>query len=218
MTAPKFPRWFPIALALLGMATTIPFAVFAYARHSKSQKPRIHIIRDMDNQERFKAQQENDLFADGRAMRPPIPGTVARGELRLDDHLHRGQVGGAWVTSYPARDAEGRPIELNEALFERGRERYQIFCAVCHGRSGYGDGPVDRRAKLLMSNGAKDVVWAQPANLHAESTRAKPVGEIFNTVSNGYQHMAGYKSQIPVRDRWAIVFYVKVLQRSHHPE
>jgi mono/diheme cytochrome c family protein len=210
---PLFPRWVYMSILFLATATAIPFAVIAYARHSTSTKPRIHIIRDMDNQERFKAQQANELFVDGRAMRPPVPGTVARGELGTDAHMHRGLVDGKPATTFPAG------LELDDALLARGQERYEIFCAMCHGRSGYGDGMVDARVKQLIKKGVSgNESWATPASYHADAIRDQPVGELFATVSWGKNNMAGYASQIPVRDRWAIVFYVKALQYSQKPE
>lgn len=217
-----FPRWTLPAAMFLAMATGIPFAVIAWARHTTSDKPRIHIIRDMDYQTVFKAQQENPLFADGRAMRPPVPGTVARGELGLDEHFLRGRSGDGWATTFPAQDDRGRPIQLDEAFFARGRERYEIFCGVCHGSSGYGDGMVAQRLVQLKTRDPKDTLgnagWAPPASFHTDQVRDQPVGQLFGTVSFGKNNMAGYASQIPPRDRWAIVFYVKALQRSQHPE
>ncbi|RMG08736.1 MAG: cytochrome c [Planctomycetota bacterium] len=215
----KLPTWFFGALLLLGVGTLIPFAFIARARHNRTTKPRIHIIHDMDNQPRFKQQQQNPLFPDGRAMRPPVPGTVARGELRIDTHLHTGRVNGTFVDAFPARDEAGRPFVLDEAFFARGEKNFRIFCAVCHGESGYGDGPVERRVLLLKKRGLPDVSgWASPANYHTDALRALSVGELFHVISYGRKNMAGYRAQIPLRDRWAIAFYVKALQHSQRPE
>lgn len=169
----------------------------------------------MDNQERFSAQQENPLFADGRSMRPPVPGSVARGELRIDAPLHQGRVaeGGAWLTTFPQQ------LTIDEAFVARGKDRYEIFCAVCHGSAGYGDGMVEKRVTLLKKRSVPGTDgWASPANYHTDTIRKQSVGELFNTVSNGKSNMAGYRGQIPVRDRWAIVAYVRVLQLSQKPE
>ncbi len=212
---PTFHRWLPLALVFLGLVTAIPFALFARARTTLSKKPRLHIIFDMDNQERFNAQQENMLFADGRSMRPPVPGTVARGELRVDAPLNQGRVaeGGAWVKTFPQQ------LKVNEAFMARGKERYEIFCGVCHGDSGYGNGIVEQRVKLLKKTKVAGTDgWASPANFHTDAIRAQPLGQLFNAITNGKGNMAGYRSQIPVNDRWAIVAYVRALQLSQKPE
>jgi mono/diheme cytochrome c family protein len=212
---PSFGRWLPFALVFLALVTAIPFAIFAKARTTLSDKPRLHIIRDMDNQERFNAQQENTLFVDGRAMRPPVPGTVARGELRLDTHFEQGRVaeGGAWANTFPLQ------LKVDAAFVARGKERYEIFCAPCHGSSGYGDGMVARRVDTLKKQEVPGTSsWAAPANYHVKTLREQPLGQLYNAVSNGKGNMAGYRSQIPVRDRWAIVAYVRALQLSQNPE
>jgi mono/diheme cytochrome c family protein len=213
---PSFARWLPMALVFLGLVTAIPFAIFAKARNTTSEKPRLHIIRDMDNQERFNAQQENTLFADRRAMRPPVAGTVARGELRLDTRFEQGrgtEGGDDWVTTFPSQ------LKVDAAFLGRGKERYEIFCAPCHGGSGYGDGMVERRVAALKKQQVPGTsTWASPANYHVKTIREQPVGQLFNAVSNGKGNMAGYRSQIPVHDRWAIVAYVRALQLSQNPE
>jgi mono/diheme cytochrome c family protein len=134
-------------------------------------------------------------------MRLPLPGTVARGQLREDDAYYRGIRGQEYVTELP--------VELTMARVERGRERYNIYCSPCHGLSGYGDGMVARRAERLQQG-----KWVPPASLHAEPAYSRPVGHLFNTITNGIRTMPAYGSQLPVEDRWAIVTYVKALQRS----
>jgi mono/diheme cytochrome c family protein len=199
------PRWMTLGLVLLAAILLVPFACIARARHGLSDKPRIHIIQDMDNQPRFKAQQENPLFADGRASRPPVAGTVARGRLEADDFFYRGVSGADW--------AAGFPLPLTEALMQRGRERYDVFCSPCHGLSGYGDGIVARRADRLQEG-----TWTPPSSLHTELVRSRPEGHLYNTIANGIRNMPGYAAQIPEEDRWAIVAYVRALQRSQHAE
>ncbi len=201
---------------LLGTIGLIPFALIAKARVATSDKPRIHIIRDMDNQLRYKAQGENQLFLDGRAMRQPVPGTVARGELLEDDHYFRGQVvenGRArWADAFPAQ------VQVDEALLRRGRQRYDVFCAMCHGYAGNGDGMVHQRVTRLKTIGQPGVEgWAAPADLHAEQIRAQPLGQVYNTIAYGKANMPPYGEQIPVHDRWAIVAYLKALQRTQNP-
>ncbi|MHC4108962.1 MAG: c-type cytochrome [Planctomycetota bacterium] len=198
-----------VTLVLIALAM-IPPALIARTRAVTSPRPRIHVVMDMDNQPKFRAQQANPLFLDGRAMRPPVPGTVAVGELDEDDHFIRGRVGNQWAATLPAR------IEVNLSLLERGRERFDIYCQPCHGLAGYGDGIVNQRAMQLVETGTNGTVWVQPKSLHEEAIRIQPVGQIFNTVTNGIRNMPRYDSQISVADRWAVVAYVKALQRSQN--
>lgn len=188
---------------------TIPPAVVARLRAMNSDKPRIHYIQDMDNQSRFKAQQEGP-FADHRAMRRPVTGTVARGELVTDDHTRLGYDGDGWSSTLPSQ------YTVDRVLLERGEARFAIYCALCHGYAGYGDGMIHQRADMLVSNPsiANGTSWVQPKNIHEPEIRDQPVGQIFHTITYGIRNMAGYASQIPLEDRWAIAAYVKALQRS----
>lgn len=101
------------------------------------------------------------------------------------------------------------PLAVDEQLIKRGQERYEIFCATCHGIGGDGDGLVTLRA-LELEQGT----WVKPTSLHAEPVRQQPVGQLYNTISNGVRKMPGYASQIAVRDRWAIVSYLRALQKT----
>ena len=166
------PRWLIYAVIGLVVASWIPLAVIARARAVKTTRPRIHLVQDMDNQQRFGAQARNRLFADRRAMRPPVAGTVAQGELRDDDALYRGKSGEEWVRAIP--------VEVHLPLLERGRQRYDIFCAPCHGLSGHGDGPVAKRAEALLEG-----TWTPPSSMHTELVRGREDGHLYNTVSNG---------------------------------
>lgn len=197
------PRWAVMLLIALLALALLPFAFIARARARRAPVTRIHLIQDMDNQPRLGSQQANLLFADRRAMRPPVEGTVARDELRADRELHEGRVGEGWTTSFP--------IPVDEALMERGRERYGIYCSPCHGLAGYGDGMVARRADEIQEPN-----WVPPSSLHDETVRSRPVGHLFNTIGRGIRTMPAYGSQIDARDRWAIVAYVRALQRSQH--
>jgi mono/diheme cytochrome c family protein len=214
------PPWFkPLALLATSFAL-IPLVVIAKLRVSTSKEPRIHIIQDMDNQAKFKAQSRNDLFADGRAMRPPVPGTVARGELYEDDHFYRGlDQKGEFADEIPAKDpATGAAIAVDRAFLERGRERFQIYCAVCHGFTGHGDGPVHQRVQQLLANGREGIEWAPPTTYHQDTIRAYPVGRLFHVITNGVRTMAPYGPQVSARDRWAIAAYIKALQAAQKPE
>jgi mono/diheme cytochrome c family protein len=165
-----------------------------------SEKSPIHINPNMDIQERFEAQEANPFFADGRAMRLPVSGTVARGFLKEDDAYWTGKTSaGAWTDI---------PVPVTMALLERGRDRYDVYCSVCHGLAGDGKG-------IIMTGGYGFV----PApTYHSEYLRAQPDGYFYDVLKNGVRSMAGYGSQVPVNDRWAIVAYVRALQRSQYAD
>lgn len=208
----KLPTWlwgFIIATTVMAM---IPFALIAKARASKSTEPHWHVFADMDFQPKAKSDAAFSAFPDGRANRGEIPGTVARGFLKEDDPAFYyglesyGTPQQAWITGLPDR------VQPTAALLARGRERYDIYCAPCHGFDGRGAGTVP--AKLAESG----KIWA-PTNLvdAGKGIVQQPNGQLFNTISNGRDMMLGYASQITVEDRWAIVLYVRALQRSQHP-
>jgi mono/diheme cytochrome c family protein len=196
------PRWLIYLVLLLVALSWVPLALIARARVTTSTKPRIHIIRDMDQQPKFLTQTRNPMFADLRAMRPPVAGTVARGDVG-ESVYSTGRVGSDWV--------EAIPVEVDAALLARGRERYDIYCAPCHGLVGYGDGMVAKRADELMEG-----TWTLPSSFHTELVRERPAGHLYNTIANGIRNMPAYGQQIPVADRWAIVAYVRALQRSQN--
>jgi len=184
----------------------IPLALAVRARFSTSEKPRLHLVWDMDWQKKYKAQQESSIFPDGRAMRPQEVGTLARGDLakpyEMPFHTGVGRSGQP-ITNFP--------LEVTPDLMDRGRERYGIFCAPCHGLSGYGDGMVARRAERLGES-----AWVPPLTYHSDALRGQPVGQMYQTITDGVRTMPAYGSQIPPRDRWAIILYIRALQRSRH--
>jgi mono/diheme cytochrome c family protein len=197
---PKFITPLIVILASLGL---IPLALVVNARVSTSKKPRVHFVHDMDHQQKYKPQQPNAAFADGRAMRPPIPGTVARGELMADDHLYRGKIDGKWATTFP--------MPVTTELMDRGRKRFEVFCASCHGLSGDGRGPVSVKADELEQG-----TWTPPSSYHTDTIRKREVGHLFNTIGNGLRNMPAHGPQISHADRWAIVAYIRALQRSQN--
>jgi mono/diheme cytochrome c family protein len=204
------PRWLVPAFVALVCASLIPAAMIARARATKQTFPRINIIPDMDYQAKYLPQTANALFADGRAMRSIPPGAVARGQIRGDNAFFRGMSGNDWVTAIPASAAEAHGSW--KGLLESGRQRFEIYCGPCHGDAGYGDGMVSRRALELAELGSAN--WTPPASLHDPLVRARPDGHLFNTITNGIRTMPAYGPQISTADRWAIVAYVRALQRS----
>ncbi|MEM7311204.1 MAG: quinol:electron acceptor oxidoreductase subunit ActD [Planctomycetota bacterium] len=198
-----FPRplvygaWIALALAL------VPPALIVAKRAGVSRLPRVHLVRDMDRQPKRGAQAESPFFDDGRAARLPVAGTVAVGELRADAGFETGRADGDWL-SRP-------PLEIDRALLDRGRERYAIHCAVCHGADGRGRGPVAIRAEAL-----REPAWVPPSDLQSEHARGLADGELYDVVRNGVRNMAGYGDQLAARDRWAVVAYLRALQRSQN--
>jgi mono/diheme cytochrome c family protein len=197
-------------------------SVLAGCRGEPSRLPPIHLNQNMDLQDKYKAQRESKFFEDQRAARPPVEGAVGRDfvatnaklsidglqsyddrYLQEDPAYWRGQnADGSTVETIPAS------IKLDEAFVRRGQERFNIYCAPCHGQAGYGDGIVKTVAD------AKGIGTLVVPNFHDVTKRSLTPGHIFGVASNGFQTMKGYKHQISVEDRWAIVAYVRALQHS----
>jgi mono/diheme cytochrome c family protein len=206
-------RYFFIAL---GLFLVLLVAVAGF-RGQKSSKPPIEIFPDMDHQPKVKAQAPSDFFADDRGNRLPVAGTVPLGyEMPLSkenpfpdegkyrtvryssgtDYLNSGRFGDRWGT--------GIPLPVTAELLQRGQERYTIFCGVCHGASGAGNGVAGQYGLVAI------------ASLHQDRLRNMADGEIYNTITHGKNTMLGYGASIPLDDRWAIVAYVRALQLSQN--
>ncbi len=225
---PKPPFWM-VALALIFVVLTwVPLALIARARVTPKTEPRIHLFQDMDAQPRMNAQDHTPLFADGRAMRPPVPGTVARGALNADERYERGFTLAAEEGATPQYvDRVPASVRIDEALLIRGQSQYNIYCAPCHGLAGEGDGPVHERAAALLRSGAgaMGTQWVQPTNLQVVDPESGqltygpgvyPDGKLFSVITSGIRNMPAYAQQIEVEDRWAIVAYVRALQVSQN--
>lgn len=204
----RAPRWMGSAALILVTVAILPPMLVAYAHVSKSSEPRIHPIQDMDNQGKYKAQHASPIFEDGRAMRPKVEGAIARGDAHLlgaDADFHTGRVDGEWVAGIPDQ------VTISMALLERGREQFGIYCAPCHGVDGSGNGIV---AKRVRDKPAISTGWVPPTSMHDQLVKDRPVGHIFNTITNGIRTMPPYGTQISASDRWAIVAYIRALERS----
>ncbi|MFO7177736.1 MAG: DUF3341 domain-containing protein [Pseudomonadota bacterium] len=209
VTSDRMPRGIIYAIIVLATAGAIPLALAAKARFTKSRDTRLHIIQDMDAQPKYKAQRQNPVFADLRAHRPDVEGTVAVGELRDDDHFYTGKVNGDYARTFPSQ------VALTDATMERGRERFGIYCAPCHGLAGDGDGMIAKRAEYLASTGrGRGMGWVPPTNLNQDYLRQQPVGQLFESITNGVRNMPAYGPQISTEDRWAIVMYLRALQHK----
>lgn len=150
--------------------------------------------QDMHDQPRFKSLAKSDFYADQRSARNPVDGTVARGQLHEDVYFYTGKVG--------ANPGNYLPFAATADLVQRGRERYNIYCAPCHSQVGDGQGMIVKRG------------FQAPPTLHQTRLRNAPLGYLFDVITNGFGAMPDYASQIPPRDRWAIVAYIKALQLS----
>ena len=205
------PWWMVLGLMLVIVGTWIPLYLIYQERRSYSSLPKIHYIQDMDLQPGFRAQQSSSLFADGRSSRLAVAGTVARGDLREDDHLFRGYKTMASGATELIEFYEAIPdrIVVDESLLNRGAERFAIYCAICHDSTGTGNGLVHQRAVEL-----KETKWVPPTNLLTQEIRDRLDGQLFQAISEGVRNMPGYKTQINTRDRWAIVAYVRQLQAT----
>jgi hypothetical protein len=172
-------------------------AALTGCRGQPTPAPPIHLNPNMDWQDKFRSQQENTFFEDNRSMRPPVEGTVARGYLRDNAAYDEGlNTDGSYVTTIP--------VELNRSFLHRGQERYEIFCTPCHGGTGAGNG-------IVIGYG-----YVPPPSFHEARILEMSEGEIYSTIYNGVRSMPSYRHQIPVEDRWAIVAYIRALQRSQN--
>lgn len=150
----------------------------------------------MDDDGRIVPLQPSSFFKNGASARMPVPGTVPRGGLREDTLFWQGEVDG--------KLAGGFPMAVTEALLKRGQERFNIFCALCHGRVGDGMG-------IIVERG-----FPAPETFHQERLRKAPPGYFFHVMTKGYGVMPSYGDRIPPADRWAIIAYIRALQLSQH--
>jgi mono/diheme cytochrome c family protein len=152
--------------------------------------------QDMHDQPKFTPLRESTFFGDARSARPLVAGTVARGQLHDDPLVETGKIGNADANVFPF------PVDVN--LMARGRERFDIFCSPCHGRTGAGDGMVVQRG------------YRHPPSYHDDRLRNAPVGHFIDVMANGFGAMPDYAQQVNARDRWAIAAYIRALQLSEH--
>jgi mono/diheme cytochrome c family protein len=186
----------PRARRTLGaLAMTSVVALSGCVRGCTSSRPPIHLNPSMDDQPKVRAQTASTFFYDGASMRPPVPGTVPIGGLKEDAPFFTGRgADGQFVAAVP--------VTVGEAVLGRGRERYEIYCQPCHDARGDGRGILFQRGNIPT------------ASFHQEKIQNYPDGQIFDVITNGFGLMAGYKWPIPPADRWAIVAYVRELQRT----
>ncbi len=150
--------------------------------------------QDMHDQPRAEPFEESDFFGDRRSVRPALEGTIPRGHLRLDEHFYTGKIDGALATVFP------KPVTIE--MLKRGQERYDIYCAPCHSKTGDGLG-------MIVQRGMK-----QPESFHSQRLLDVEVGHYFDVVTNGFGNMYSYEERIDPADRWAIAAYIRALQMS----
>ncbi len=151
---------------------------------------------DMHIQPKYLPYEPTDFFGDGRSERQPVPGTVARGQLRLDELMFTGRENGVVVDKFP--------FPITRADLDRGRERYNVYCTPCHDYTGMGQGMIVQRG------------FPQPPSYHIQRLRDAPAGHFFEVMTNGFGAMYSYAARVEPADRWSIAAYIRVLQLSRN--
>lgn len=184
--------------AVLGMVLAV---TVTGCRGWETDAPPVHLNWNMDTQEKGKAYRKSDFFADGRYMRTPPAGTVARGFLKDDDARSFGRVDGMAVTAFPS----GMPDP--EVALARGQNRFGIYCSPCHGLAGDGDGIVNQKLSV------------KAPSFHDARLKDMPVGRMYEAILNGVNagNMGSYAGQIVEEDRWNVLAYVRALQKQRDP-
>jgi mono/diheme cytochrome c family protein len=154
--------------------------------------------QDMHNQPKYRPLRASAFFGDGSSARPPVEGTIARGTLQTDEAFFTGKIGAQFVAEMP--------FPVTEAVIDRGEERYNIYCAPCHDRTGNGNGMVVQRG------------YRQPPSYHIDRLRQVEIGYFFDVMTNGFGVMPDYRAQIAPRDRWNIAAYIRALQLSQNAQ
>jgi mono/diheme cytochrome c family protein len=180
LCGPLYPLWLKLCVASASVATVMLTSACRL---------------DMHVQPRENPLSYSDFYADHRSARPPVEGTVARDDLRADTYFYTGKIGN--------NPGDVMPFPVTREVLERGRERYDIYCAPCHSRLGDGNGVVPSRG-----------FPRKPPSYHIPRLQKAPVGYFFDVITNGFGIMPDYASQIPPQDRWDIVAYIRALQLS----
>lgn len=149
---------------------------------------------EMHDQPKFRPLDASRFFPDGASARPLVEGTIPRGHLETNQVFFEGLVGTNLVTAFP--------LEITRELIERGRERFDIYCSVCHGLSGDGHGMIVQRG------------FPQPPTFHQPRLREAPIGHFYRVITYGYGVMFPYAARVTSEDRWAIAAYIRTLQLS----
>lgn len=205
-------------LIVTALLCVVAIAVLGFQGERRSAPP-IEFFSDMKRQSKIKFQRPSDFFADGRGARPPVDGTIPMGydipghpfqnsEVPSDvrsplgeftagtDYYNTGKMRTRWGT--------GIPMPVTPELIDRGQKVFTIYCSACHGATGQGNGITSKYGLLGI------------ANYHQDKYRQMADGQIFNTITNGYNSMMPYGDKVVVKDRWAVVAYIRALQKSQY--
>ncbi|MDR2981479.1 MAG: cytochrome c [Puniceicoccales bacterium] len=230
-------RYFLAIFAVICVATV----VLVGFRGKVSKDTPVYIFDDMDYQSKYKPMGENHFFEDGRNDRPPVPGVIARGDARGRTEVfdagyqHAASRNAEFVTGkntkgefidgfpkysleFAADDTNGtklKPYAVDERVFELGRQKFEIFCAVCHGHAGNGEGILKVRNQV-PGDDEGDRFIGTIANLQLPSYREKANGDYFNTITNGKTTMQPYGDKLSPEERWAVIAYLRALQLSQN--
>ena len=153
-------------------------------------------FQQMADQPKYDPLESSDFFADGMSARPRIPGTVARGEIENDGFISTGKINNV--------EGDGFPFPITEQVMNRGQERFNIYCSPCHSKVGDGNGMIPSRG------------YRRPPSFHTDALRAAKTGHFYDVITNGFGSMPPYAAQVNVRDRWAIIAYIRALQVSQN--
>ena len=194
-------KYFNIKILLL-ITTAILLILAGCGRERPSSKPQIHLNPNMDSQEKYKAQSQSKFFPDNSTMRMPVAGTVMQGQLGKDEKFYKGYEGNIADSQFVKK----APVEITMQVLKRGQEHYDIYCSPCHSRVGDGKG-------IMITRG-----YVPPPSFHEVRIRNMPDGQIYEVITNGVRNMPSYRHQINPSDRWAIVTYLRALQRSQQAE
>jgi mono/diheme cytochrome c family protein len=164
-------------------------------RGTPTENSPIHLVQNMDDQEKFEPFEKNTFFKDGSAMRMPVAGTIARDDLKFEADNNVGRT-------------EKNPLPLTTAVMERGQQRYNIYCQPCHGAVGDGKGIVAQRGLTLG--------FVPPTSFQTDDMIKQADGHYYHVITHGIRNMQPYQYQVQPNDRWAIIHYIRALQRSQH--
>ena len=218
-------------LAFLAVAVVATISFLGFQGKQSKDTP-VYVFDDMDYQNKYKAQGENTFFADGRDARPPVAGTVARGtglqpakvfaaDFKRAESLNPSFVSGkdakgAFLAGFPEKSLSFTNGKLNDYKVSQytldvGRGKFQIYCAVCHGQAGDGNGIMKVRSAI-----EGDAAIVTIASLQTPLIRSYPNGQLYDVVTNGKNTMMGYGDKLSPEERWAVVAYVRALQLSQN--
>lgn len=183
---------------ILFAAIVLPLVLSACRGQISKEEP-VHPNMNMDQQRRFEPQEKNNFFEDNRAMRQPVEGTIARGNLKQDKPYYQG-------INEDSSFVEDIPVDVTKSFIYRGQKQYNTFCTPCHGITGDGNG-------IIMTN---NYGYVPAPSFHVDRLRNQSDGYLYSAIANGIRTMPSYATQIQVKDRWAIVAYMRALQRSQY--